>query len=232
MRSFDKRAGNDRTVLEHILQIYKVTVMHMLGKIVRIVEMDDTFIMGIYDFLGKQYAIGNIPGNLTCHIITLGRVYDGVFIGIFLFDFLIITFDKRKNFIVGRIAFTDQGTDIAICNIVFGNFESAVRHDLLFHQILNFFNGGGAVKGLAGDNDGFGNPLDLQFRHSIGFVNRIISLGNRNTDLIDVEVFFGTVSFNNSHVFTTLPIIFIQSQYLVFDSAKYIHYIAQIVYCQ
>ena len=47
--AFDQRSGDDGSVLQHILQIDQIAIMHMLGKIIAVVKMDDTFVMGIHD---------------------------------------------------------------------------------------------------------------------------------------------------------------------------------------
>ena len=145
MRTLDKSACDNRTVLKHILEIYQIAVMHMLCEIVGIVEMDYALVVCINDFLGKKDSVCDITGNLTRHIVALGGVYNRVFIGIFLLDFFVIAFDKRKDLVVGGVAFTNQRTDVAIGDIVLCNLKSTVRHDLLFHQVLNFFNGGSTV---------------------------------------------------------------------------------------
>ena len=42
VRLLDQCLADDRTVLEHILEIDQIAVMHMLRVVVRIMEMDDT----------------------------------------------------------------------------------------------------------------------------------------------------------------------------------------------
>ena len=37
----DQGAGDDGAVLQHVLQIHQIAVVHMLGIIVRVMEMDD-----------------------------------------------------------------------------------------------------------------------------------------------------------------------------------------------
>ena len=49
MRLFDERAGDDRAVLQHVLEIDEVAVVHMLGIVIRIVEVDDTGLMRLDD---------------------------------------------------------------------------------------------------------------------------------------------------------------------------------------
>ena len=45
VRLLDQSAGNNRAVLQHIVQVDEVTVVHMLGIIVGVVEVDDAFLV-------------------------------------------------------------------------------------------------------------------------------------------------------------------------------------------
>ena len=56
MRLFNQRAGNDRAVLQHILQIDQIAVVHMLGEIIRVVEVDDALVVRVDDVLRQQHA--------------------------------------------------------------------------------------------------------------------------------------------------------------------------------
>ena len=46
-----------RQVLQHILKVDQVAVVHVLGKVIRIVEMDQALIMGIHDLLRQQHTL-------------------------------------------------------------------------------------------------------------------------------------------------------------------------------
>ena len=47
----DHGLADDSSVLQHILQVHKITVVHMLGIVVRVMEMDDSFLVCINNFL-------------------------------------------------------------------------------------------------------------------------------------------------------------------------------------
>ena len=53
VRLLNQRTRDNSTVLEHILQVHQVAVMHVLGKVVGIVEVDQALIVGIHDLLGQ-----------------------------------------------------------------------------------------------------------------------------------------------------------------------------------
>ena len=95
MRFFNHRFGNNRAVLEHILQIHKVAVVHMLGKIVGVVEVDNPLFVRFDNVFGKQNTFREVFAHLARHIVTLHRVDRRVFIGIFLFDFFVVALNQR-----------------------------------------------------------------------------------------------------------------------------------------
>ena len=64
----------------------------MLCKIICIMEMNQSLFMGIYNILRQEQTLCYVFADLTCHIISLNAVNSRIFIGIFLFDFFIITF--------------------------------------------------------------------------------------------------------------------------------------------
>ena len=66
----------------------------MLGKVIRIMEMNDTLFVGSYNICGKQNPLGNIFADLAGHIVTLDTVDRRVLVGVFLLDFLIVALDK------------------------------------------------------------------------------------------------------------------------------------------
>ena len=100
MGLLDHGAGDDGAVLQHIVQIHQVAVVHMLGKVVGVMEMDNALIVRIHDLLGQQNAVGNILGHLTCHIVTLHGIDGGVLIGVLLLDFLVVGFNQAQDAVV------------------------------------------------------------------------------------------------------------------------------------
>ena len=54
MRLFNIGAGNDGAVLQHVLQIHQIAVVHVLGKVVGIVEVDQTLLDGPLTISGSS----------------------------------------------------------------------------------------------------------------------------------------------------------------------------------
>ena len=80
MRFLNKCSAYYSTVLKHILKVYKVTVMHMLCKIVCIMEMYNSLLMSIYYVFRQQHSLCNILAYFSCHIVSLHTIYGRIFI--------------------------------------------------------------------------------------------------------------------------------------------------------
>ncbi len=199
VRTFDQRAGDNGTVLQHVLQVDQIAVVHVLGIVIRIMEMNDALVVCIHDVLGQQNAVGDIPGYLAGHIVALGGVDHGVFIGVFLLGFLVVAFDQAQNLIVRRVGLAYQRAGIPIGDIGFGHLKGAVRHDLLFHHILYFFHAGGTSQLFTGQYNAFGDALNLHGRHAFFFAHRLIGLADGDDDLFNVEGHFRAVAFDDFH---------------------------------
>ena len=106
---FDHGAGNDGAVLQHVFQVHQVAVVHVLGIVVGIVEMDDACLVGCHDVLGQQDPAGDILGNLACHVVTLNRVDGGVLVGVLLLDLLVVAFDQAQDPVVGGVGLPGCG---------------------------------------------------------------------------------------------------------------------------
>ena len=200
MGLFNHGAGDDGAVLQHILQVHQVTVVHMLGIVVRIVEVDDARLVGVHNLLGQQNAAGNVLAHLACHIVPLDGVDGRILVGVLLLDFLIVALNQAENPVVGGVGFAHQAAGIAVSNILLGHLKGTVGHDGLFHQILNFLHGGAAPHLLAGNGHALGNAADLQGCHAHLFVHCIVGLLDGNGNFIDVEDGFRAVSFDNFHM--------------------------------
>ena len=94
MRFFNKSTAYNSTVLQHIFKVYKIAVVHVLSKIIRVVEVNYTLLVRLNNIRRQKYTLGYILAYLACHIVALNAVYGGIFIGIFLLYFLVVTFDK------------------------------------------------------------------------------------------------------------------------------------------
>ena len=129
------------SILQHILQINQTAVMHMLCKIIGIVEMYNSLLMGFYNILWQKEALGNILADFSCHIITLHTAYSWILVAVFLLYFLILAGKQCQNLVVGRIGLPYQSTFIAVGDIISGYRIRTLIHNQVLHQILNLFYG-------------------------------------------------------------------------------------------
>ena len=100
LRTLDHCLTDHRSILQHVLQIDQGTVIHMLGKVICIMKMDQTFFMCFDNLRIQQDTLGNILADLSCHIITLYAVYNRILIGIFLLYLFVVAFDQAQNLLI------------------------------------------------------------------------------------------------------------------------------------
>ena len=146
VRLFDIGAGNDGAVLQHILKVHQIAVVHMLGEVVGIVEVDQTFLMCLYDLRVQQQTGGQILGDLAGHIVALHTVDGGVLVGVLLLDLFVLALDQAQDALVGGVGLALQALDVAVGDIVACYIVRLNVHQLVLHQILYFFHADRAVE--------------------------------------------------------------------------------------
>ena len=149
VRLLDQRARDNSTVLEHILQVHQVAVMHVLGKVVRIMEVNQALIVSIHNLLGQQHALGQVLGDLAGHIVALNGVDGRVLVGVLLLDLFVVALDQRQNLVVGRVLLALQALNIAIDDVMASDLVAVETHDLVLDQILDLLDRHGVTRVLA-----------------------------------------------------------------------------------
>ena len=199
MRALDERAGDDGAVLQHVFQVHQIAVVHMLGIVIGIVEMDNARLVGRHDLPGQQDPAGNILGDLARHIVPLDGVDGGIFIGVFLLDLLVVALDEAQDSVVRGVGLAGQIPGIPIGNILLGHLKSPVGHDGLFHQVLDLLHGRAPAHFLTGNGDAFGNTTDLNRGQTDLLLYGIVGLGNGLIDLFNIKNDLCAVSFDDFH---------------------------------
>ena len=176
VRLLDLCFADDRAVLQHVFQVDQAAVVHRLGEVVRIMEMNDSLLVGIDDVLRQQESSGDVLGYFTGHVVTLGAVDLRVLVGILLVGLFVLAADQAQNLLVGCVGLADQGSFIPVGNVVVGQLVGILSHDLMFDHILDFFHGQGPLHLLAAADHIGRDFLYLFFRNpgclnccSIGF---------------------------------------------------------------
>ena len=149
MRLFDQRAGDDGAVLQHVLEIDEVAVVHVLGEIVGIMEMDDAGVVRLNDLARQQHSGSEILRHLACHIVALDGVDGGVLVGVLLLDLLVVRLDQRQDLVVGGVGLAHERAGVAVGDILLGDLVCPVRHDLMLDQILDLLDRHGVTRVLA-----------------------------------------------------------------------------------
>ena len=149
MGLFNERSGNNRSVLQHVFQIYQVAVVHVLRKVIGVVEVDNALFVRLYHIFGKKDAGSKVLRNLARHVVALNRVYRRVLVGVFLLNLFVVTFDESKDFVVGGVGMALDVLHITVNDVPTGNFKLLKRHNLVFYHILDFLNGNGMAGGFA-----------------------------------------------------------------------------------
>ena len=103
MRLLDEGAGDDGAVLQHVIKVDQIAVVHVLGIVVGIVEVDDALLMRLDDLRGEQHAHGQILADLAGHIVTLYAVDGRVLVGVLLLDFLVVALDEGEDLVIRRV---------------------------------------------------------------------------------------------------------------------------------
>ncbi len=101
--------------------------------------MDDAFFVGINNVGREQDPVCDVSADLSCHIVTLNAVYGRVLVGIFLLDFLVVTFNKGKYLVVGGVCLSDKIPCVTVLYISPCKVKCTLGHYLVFHHILDLF---------------------------------------------------------------------------------------------
>ena len=199
VRLLDQRARDNGAVLEHILQVHQVTVMHVLGEVVRIMEVNQALVVGIHDLLGQQHALRQVLGNLAGHVVALNGVDGRVLIGVLLLDLFVVALDERQNFVVSRVLLALQALNIAIDDVVASDLVAVETHNLVLDQILDLLDRYGVTRVLACLGDVLRRIDHLAVGKTRALLDLQVGGANRIDNLIDVKDNLGAAALDNLH---------------------------------
>ena len=194
VRLLNLGTGNDRTVLQHILQIDQITVVLLLCIVVGIMEMNNTFFMRLYNILRKKQTLCKVAGNLAGHIITLCRVDYRILVGIFLLKLLVCLIDQRQDVFIGCIGFTCDFSLIAVTYIFLSDLVATHFHDACLYHVLDIFYINSMRRSRNALCHGIGNTHDLIFIHLVDRLYLFVCLPNRIRNLRNIKFHFLTVT--------------------------------------
>ena len=190
VRALDERAGDHRAVLQHVLEVYEVAVVHVLGKVVRVVEVDDALVVGLHDLGGKQLAHREVLGDLAGHVVALNGDDGGVLVGVLLLDLLVVALDEGEDLVVRRVLVALLVLHVAVDDVAARDLEVVQAHELILDEVLDLLDGDGVagLHALVGDVQG--GELDLALGEplagghlGVGRADGVLDLGNVEGDL-------------------------------------------------
>ena len=199
MGLFDHGARDDGTVLQHILQVHKVAVVHMLGEIVHVVEVDNALLMGLHDVGGEKHPLCQVLGDLARHVVPLDGVDLGILVGVLLHDLLVVGLDEGEDLLVGGVGLADQGAGVAVTDVALGGLVGAGLHDLSLHQLLDLLHGQGPVKAGGNFLDAVGDGPDLGGGQLPGTGGGRIGLGHGGKNFLGVEQYLLAAALDDFH---------------------------------
>ena len=199
MRLLDQRARNNSAVLEHVLQVHQIAVVHVLGKVIRIVEMDQALIMGIHDLLGQQHTLSQVLGNLAGHVVTLNGIDGRVLVGVLLLNLFVVALNQRQNLVVGRVLLALQALNIAIDDVMASDLVAVEAHDLVLDQILDLLDRHGVARVLACLGDVLCRVNHLAVGKTRALLDLQVCGADGIDDLIDVKDNLGAAALDDLH---------------------------------
>ena len=173
--------------------------MHMLGKIVGIMEMDNTLVMSLHHIIRQQHTHGKILGNLACHIVALYWVNGGVLIGILLLNILIVALNKREDLVISCVLLALEALNVTIDDVLASNLKTTQCHDFILNHVLNLFYRNGMSSCFTTILNVLGGIYDLTLCQTL--IKRHFFVGSTNSiwNLREIKAHFGTIAFNDLH---------------------------------
>ena len=131
--------GDDRPVLEHILQIDQLTVGDRPRHIAHVVNVDNSLIMGTDHFLRENVSAADILGNLRCQIVPHSGIQHRVLVCVLLFRQLIVVAEEREDFCVRAVPLPQKLMPEPVVAVVPGKPVCLGLIQLIDHHVLDFF---------------------------------------------------------------------------------------------
>ena len=173
--------------------------MHVLGKVVRIMEVNQTLIVSIHNLLGQQHTLGQVLGDLAGHVVTLNGIDGRVLVGVLLLDLFVVALNQRQNLVVGRVLLALQALNIAIDDVMASDLVAVETHNLVLDQILNLLDRHGVARVLAC----LGDVLCRVNHLAVGKTRALLDLQVCGADgidnLIDVKDNLGAAALDDLH---------------------------------
>ena len=113
----DHGPADDRSVLEHVLQVDQIAVVHVLRIVIGIMEVDDPRLVRLDDILRQEHPLGQVTADLPRHVVPLDTVDRRVLVGVLLLHILVVALDQRQDPVVRRVRAAHEGAFVAVSHV-------------------------------------------------------------------------------------------------------------------
>ena len=185
--TLNQSTGDNSAVLQHVIKVDEVTVVHVLCKVIGIVEVDKTLVVSSNNILWKELTLNEVLRNLTSHVVTLNRNNGRVLVGVLLLDFLVVALNQRQNLVIGGVLVTLLVLDVAVNDVLTSNLKAVKSHELILDKVLDLLDGDGVSSLLALIGNVEGSKLNLTLSQALILRDLCVSLSDCVNNLLYLE---------------------------------------------
>ena len=185
--TLNQSTGDNSAVLQHVIKVDEVTVVHVLCKVIGIVEVDKTLVVSSNNILWKELTLNEVLRNLTSHVVTLNRNNGRVLVGVLLLDFLVVALNQRQNLVIGGVLVTLLVLDVAVNDVLTSNLKAVKSHELILDKVLDLLDGDGVSSLLTLIGNVEGSKLNLTLSQALILRDLCVSLSDCVNNLLYLE---------------------------------------------
>ena len=185
--TLNQSTGDNSAVLQHVIKVDEVTVVHVLCKVIGIVEVDETLVVSSNNVLWKELTLNEVLRNLTSHVVTLNRNNGRVLVGVLLLDFLVVALNQRQDLIIGGVLVTLLVLDVAVNDVLTSNLKAVKSHELILDKVLDLLDGDGVSSLLTLIGNVEGSKLNLTLSQALILRDLCVSLSDCVNNLLNLE---------------------------------------------
>ena len=185
--TLNQSTRDNSAVLQHVIKVDEVTVVHVLCKVIGIVEVDKTLVVSSNNILWKELTLNEVLRNLTSHVVTLNRNNGRVLVGVLLLDFLVVALNQRQNLVIGGVLVTLLVLNVAVNDVLTSNLKAVKSHELILDKVLDLLDGDGVSSLLALIGNVEGSKLNLTLSQALILRDLCVSLSDCVNNLLNLE---------------------------------------------
>ena len=185
--TLNQSTGDNSAVLQHVIKVDEVAVVHVLCKVIGIVEVDKTLVVSSNNILWKELTLNEVLRNLTSHVVTLNGNNGRILVGVLLLDFLVVALNQRQNLVIGGVLVTLLVLDVAVNDVLTSNLKAVKSHELILDKVLDLLDGDGVSSLLTLIGNVEGSKLNLTLSQALILRDLCVSLSDCVNNLLNLE---------------------------------------------